>query len=57
MSVFGDAGSFFYDHKDNDLVKDQLSLPSEYDTNLKTFCLYNKREFDLRLTEEQGRRC
>ena len=53
VSVFGDAGSFFYDHKDNDLVKYELSLPSEYDSNLKTFCLYNKREFDLRLTEEQ----
>ena len=29
----------------------ELSLPSKYDGNLKTFCLYNKREFDLRLTE------
>ena len=46
-------GSFFYHHKDNDLMDYELSLPSKYDGNLKTFCLYNKREFDLRLTEQQ----
>jgi len=53
VSVFGDMGSFFYHHKDNELVDYELSLPSKYDGNLKTFCLYNKREFDLRLTEQQ----
>jgi hypothetical protein len=53
VSVFGDMGSFFYDNKDNDLMDYELSLPSKYDNNLKTFCLYNKREFDLRLTESQ----
>lgn len=53
VSVFGDLGSFFYHHKDNDLMDYELSLPSKYDGNLKTFCLYNKREFDLRLTEQQ----
>ena len=53
VSVFGDLGSFFYQHKDNDLMDYELSLPSKYDGNLKTFCLYNKREFDLRLTEQQ----
>jgi hypothetical protein len=53
VSVFGDSGSFFYDHKDNDLMDYELSLPSEYDSNLKTFCLYHKREFDLRLTDQQ----
>ena len=56
VSVFGDMGSFFYDHKDNELVDYELSLPFKYDGNLKTFCLYNKREFDLRLTEEQRRK-
>jgi MEDS: MEthanogen/methylotroph, DcmR Sensory domain len=53
VSVLGDLGSFFYDHKDNDLIDYELSLPSKYDDNLKGFCLYNKREFDLRLTEQQ----
>ena len=53
VSVFGDLGSFFYHHKDNDLMDYELCLPSKYDDNLKTFCLYNKREFDLRLTEQQ----
>ena len=53
VSVFGDVGSFFYDHKEYELVDYELSLPSKYDGNLKTFCLYNKREFDLWLTEQQ----
>ena len=53
VSVFGDLGSFFYHNKDNDLMDYELSLSSKYDDNLKTFCLYNKREFDLRLTEQQ----
>ena len=43
----------FITNKDNDLMDYELSLPSKYDGNLKTFCLYNKREFDLRLTEQR----
>ena len=55
LSVFGDAGSYFYRHRDNDLVDYELSLPSRYDEglNLKTFCLYHRQDFDSRLTEEQ----
>jgi hypothetical protein len=55
LSVFGDAGSYFYRHKDNELVDYELSLPSHYDEglNLKTFCLYHKQDFNSRLTEEQ----
>ena len=55
LSVFGDAGSYFYRHRDNDLVDYELSLPSHYDEglNLKTFCLYHRQNFDSRLTEEQ----
>ena len=55
VSVFGDSGSFFHYHnKHSDLVEYELSLPSEYgDMNLKTFCLYHKKNFDMRLTEEQ----
>jgi hypothetical protein len=55
VSVFGDMGSFFYKNKENGLMEYELSLPSEYDSemNLKTFCLYHQKEFDLRLTEKQ----
>lgn len=55
VSVFGDVGPFFYYHKENGVIDFELSLPSEYDIklNLKTFCLYHKRDFDSRLTEEQ----
>jgi hypothetical protein len=55
VSAFGDMGSFFYHHKDNDLMDHELSLPSKYDDgmNLKTFCLYHSKEFDKRLSSEQ----
>ena len=55
VSVFGDADSFFYyRNKQNDLVEYELSLPTEYKgINLKTFCLYHKKNFDRMFTEEQ----
>lgn len=56
VSAFGDMGSFFHQHKENNnLIKHELSLPSEYadGMNLKTFCLYHKQEFDKRLSNEQ----
>jgi hypothetical protein len=55
VSVFGDADSFFYyRNKQNDLVEYELSLPTEYKgVNLKTFCLYHKKNFDRMFTEEQ----
>lgn len=55
VSVFGDVGPFFYYRdKHDDLLQHELSIPSEYkDMNLKTFCLYHKRNFDTRLTEDQ----
>lgn len=56
VAAFGDMGSFFYYNKDNDLVNYELSLPTNYNGNLKTFCLYHKRDFDLRLTEQQKQR-
>ena len=55
VSVFGDADSFFYHrNKQNDLVEYELSLPTEYKgVNLKTFCLYHKKNFDRMFTEKQ----
>lgn len=53
VSALGDLGSFFYRHKDAELMDYELSLPSEFDSRLKAFCLYHKRDFDARLTNEQ----
>ena len=56
VSAFGDMGSFFHKHNENNsLIEHELSLPSEYEDgiNLKTFCLYHKHEFDKRLSNEQ----
>jgi hypothetical protein len=56
VSAFGDMGSFFHQHKENNnLIEHELSLPSEYadGMNLKTFCLYHEKEFDKRLSNEQ----
>ena len=55
VSAFGDMGSFFHDHNENSLMEYELSLPSEYDSkmNLKTFCLYHQKEFDVKFTEKQ----
>jgi MEDS: MEthanogen/methylotroph, DcmR Sensory domain len=55
-SAFGDMGSFFHQHKENNnLIEHELSLPSKHadGMNLKTFCLYHKQEFDKRLSNEQ----
>jgi MEDS: MEthanogen/methylotroph, DcmR Sensory domain len=55
VSAFGDMGSFFHNNNENSLMKYELSLPSEYNSemNLKTFCLYHQKEFDLKFTEKQ----
>jgi hypothetical protein len=56
VSAFGDMGSFFHQHKENNnLIEHELSLPSEHadGMNLKSFCLYHKQEFDKRLSIEQ----
>lgn len=54
VSVFGDVGPFFYyPNKHDHLIQHELSIPSEHkNMNLKTFCLYHKRNFDTRLTED-----
>jgi hypothetical protein len=55
VSALGDMGSFFYKNKENGLMEYELSLPSGYNNemNLKTFCLYHQKDFDLSLTEKQ----
>jgi hypothetical protein len=55
VSAFGDMGSFLYKSRENSLMEYELSLPSEYDSEMKlnTFCLYHQKEFDLKFTEKQ----
>jgi MEDS: MEthanogen/methylotroph, DcmR Sensory domain len=55
VSAIGDMGSFFHNNNENSLMEYELSLPSEYNSemNLKTFCLYHQKEFDLKFTEKQ----
>jgi MEDS: MEthanogen/methylotroph, DcmR Sensory domain len=55
VSAFGDMGSFFHNNNENSLMKYELSLPSEYNSemNLKTFCLYHQKEFDSKFTDKQ----
>ena len=53
VSAFGDMGSFFHNNNENNLMEYELSLPSEYNMNLKTFCLYHQKEFDLKFIEKQ----
>jgi hypothetical protein len=55
ISVIADMGIFF--HFQNDTSKDALikfesSLPVNFDSNLKRFCNYHKRDFD-RLEEQE----
>ena len=53
VSVFGDPGSFFYHHKEEELMNYELSLPSEFDSEMKAFCLYHTGDFNARLTDDQ----
>ena len=60
VSVFADIGSFYHHVTSNDtnspadkLVQYELSLPSKYNVKIKGFCIYNKADFEKRITEEQ----
>ena len=50
--IIADAGSFFHLNKKDKLVEHELSMPSQFDTNLKRFCVFHKQDFNT-LTEEQ----
>ena len=52
VSVLGDIGAFPYKHRIQELVNYELSLPSKYDIDLKSICLFHKKDFN-RLSEEQ----
>jgi hypothetical protein len=50
--VIADAGSFFHLNKKDKLIEHELSMPSQFDINLKRFCVFHKQDFNV-LTEEQ----
>jgi hypothetical protein len=50
--VIADAGAFFHLNKRDKLMEHELSMPSQFDMNLKRFCVFHKQDFYV-LTEEQ----
>jgi hypothetical protein len=50
--VIADAGPFFHLNKTDKLIEHELSMPSQFDMNLKRFCVFHRQDFN-RLTEEQ----
>jgi MEDS: MEthanogen/methylotroph, DcmR Sensory domain len=50
--VIADAGPFFHLNKTDKLIEHELSMPSQFDVNLKRFCVFHRQDFN-RLTEEQ----
>ena len=50
--VIADAGPFFHLNKKDKLIEHELSMPSQFDINLKRFCVFHKQDFNV-LTEEQ----
>ena len=54
LSVLSDMGSFFYYNKKDNLLQYEMSLPSRYEKiNLKGFCAYHLRDFDVRFSEKE----
>ena len=54
LSVLADMGSFFYYDKKDDLLQYEIALPLNYkNMNWKGFCVYNKLDFDRRLTDKE----
>jgi hypothetical protein len=52
VSILGDTAAFPYKQRIKDLVSYELSLPSNYDMDLKRLCLFHKKDFN-RLSKDQ----
>ena len=50
--VIADAGPFFHLNRTDKLMEHELSMPSQFDVNLKRFCVFHKQDFNV-LAEEQ----
>ena len=46
ISIIGDIGAYPHKSKHNDLVDYELSLPTEFDVDMKGFCLYHQKDFN-----------
>jgi hypothetical protein len=52
VSVIADAGPFFHLNNIDKLMEHELSMPSQFNINLKRLCVFHKQDFN-RLTEEK----
>lgn|SRR5215467_8725586 len=52
LSVIGDIGAYTHESKYNDLVEDELALPTKFDIDMKGFCLYHQKDFN-KFSDEQ----
>jgi hypothetical protein len=46
LSIIGDIGAYPHKSKHNDLVDYELSLPTEFDLDMKGFCLYHEKDLN-----------
>jgi hypothetical protein len=57
VTVLADIGSFYHHNNPDDnlkLIEYECSLPKKFDAgNLKGFCLYHQKDFEMRFSQEQ----
>ena len=46
VSILGDAGSFLFKHKLQNLLDYESYLPLKFDFNLKGICMYHQKDFN-----------
>jgi hypothetical protein len=51
VTVLGDMGSFSYYGKEDDLIGWEIKLPHKFEIDLKGFCLYHKKDYEIRLSK------
>jgi hypothetical protein len=56
VSVLADMGTFLYYDKLDYLLEHETSLPPRFNMKAKGFCLYDKRDFDWRLSLKQKKK-
>jgi MEDS: MEthanogen/methylotroph, DcmR Sensory domain len=56
VSVLADMGPFFHYNKLDKLIDYETSLPPRFDIKAKGLCLYNRDDFNWRLTRKQRKK-
>src|ERR687897_490699 len=57
VTVLADMGSFFYNQKSDACMHHEMTLPTQYEgTNLKGFCIYHKKDYERRFSENDRRK-